>query len=81
MNHDALGGPIGPLPFPSFFTVPELADLLKVKVADVRRMARAHEIAAVWVGGEFRLLTKDIIAWLMLQRSMGVERYGRKRRR
>lgn len=81
MNDDALGGPIGPLPFPSFFTVPELADLLKVKVADVRGMARAHEIAAVWVGGEYRILTKDLIAWLLVQRCPGGEHHERPRRR
>jgi excisionase family DNA binding protein len=74
MNDDLIANVIGPLPFPSFFTVPELADLLKVEVGEARRMVRAHEIAAFWVGGEYRILTKDLIAWLILQRSTGGNR-------
>lgn len=81
MERDILASAIGPLPFPSFWRIDEVARLLGLETAEVRRMVGAHEIAAFWVGGEFRLLTKDIIAWLVLQRSTGVERDGRARRR
>jgi len=75
MQRDTLADAIGPLPFPSFWRIDDLARLLGIEPADVRAMIRAHEIAAFWVGGEFRLLTKDIIAWLVLQRSTGGTRH------
>jgi len=81
MGDDVLTNAIGPLPFPTFFTIPELADLLKVEAADVRRMVRDHEIAAVWVGGEYRILTKDVVAWLLVQRCPGGTHDERQRRR
>lgn len=80
MDHDALPTAIGPLPFPSFFTIPEIADLLKVEIALVRRMVRSHEIAAVWIGAEYRILTKDFLGWLLVQRCPGGEHHERSRR-
>ena len=80
MGDDVLVKAIGPFPFPSFFTIPELADLLKVESAEVRRMVRAHELAAVWVGGEYRILTKDLVVWLLLQRCPGGAHHERPRR-
>jgi excisionase family DNA binding protein len=62
---------VGPIPFPTFFTIPELADLLRVEEREVHRMVREHEIAAVWCGGEYRVLTKDLIEWLLVQRCPG----------
>jgi excisionase family DNA binding protein len=78
MSDDVLTRAIGPLPFPSFWRIDELARLLELEPAAVRRMIGAREIPSFWVGGEYRVLTKDIIAWLLLQRS-GAKRYGRRR--
>ena len=39
--------------------IDELARLLGLETAEVRRMIRAREIPAFWVGGEFRVLTKE----------------------
>ena len=74
---------IGPIPFPTFFTAPELAELLQVEEREVKRMIAGHEIAAVWVGGEYRILTKDLIEWLLVQRSPGgnCDELRRRRRR
>ncbi len=71
MRTDLLATAVGPIPFPTFFTVAELADLLKVDVGEVKRMVRSHEIAAVWCGGEYRILPKDLICWLVGQRCPG----------
>ncbi len=81
MDGDVLAKAIGPIPFPTFFTIAELADLLKVEEREVRRMVGKHEIAAVWCGGEYRILTKDIIEWLLVQRSPGGNRDERRRNR
>jgi excisionase family DNA binding protein len=72
---------IGPLPFPSFWRLGEMARLLEVEETEVRRMLRAREIPHYWIGGEYRILTADLIRWLLLQRSTGGERDGRTRRR
>ena len=71
MSEELLATAVGPIPFPTFFTIGELADLLKVEVREVTRMVREHEIAAVWCGGEYRVLTKDLICWLLVQRCPG----------
>jgi excisionase family DNA binding protein len=81
MDGEALFKAIGPIPFPTFFTIPELADLLRVKECEVRRMVREHEIAAVWCGGEYRILTKDMIEWLLVQRCPGGAHDESRRRR
>ncbi len=80
MSDDVLADAIGPLPFPSFWRIDELTRLLGLEPAAVRGMIRAREIPAFWVGGEYRVLTKDIIAWLLLRRLTGGEPNGRSRR-
>ena len=80
MDRDILAEAIGPLPFPSFWRVDELARLIEMEPAEVRRMIRARELPAFWVGGEFRVLTKDLLTWLLLQRSTGGARDERTRR-
>jgi hypothetical protein len=81
VERDIIAEAVGPLPFPSFWRIDDLARLLAIETAEVRRLVRDREIAAFWVGGEYRVLTKDIIVWLVVQRSMGGERSGGKRRR
>ena len=81
MADQVLANAIWPLPFPSFFTIPEIADLLKVEIAVVRRMVRSHGIAAVWIGAEYRISTKDLLGWLLVQRCPGGEHRERSRRR
>lgn len=80
MDRDALIEAIGPLPFPSFWRIDDLGRLLEVETAEVRRMIRAHEIPSYWIGGEYRILTKDVITWLLLRRSAGGSDNGRARR-
>lgn len=46
MQHDALTQALGPLPFPSFWTLDELARLLNIEFAEVRRMRSTHELPA-----------------------------------
>jgi excisionase family DNA binding protein len=81
MENDVLARAVGPIPFPTCFTLAELADLLKVDLRVVKRMVGNHEIAAEWIGNEYRILTKDLILWLLLQRCPGGERDGRSQRR
>lgn len=81
MRTDVLATAIGPIPFPTFFTIAELADLLKVAPREVKRMIREHDIAAVWCGGEYRILTKDLICWLLVQRSPGGKQHEQRRAR
>ena len=80
MDDDVLAKAVGPIPFPTFLTVTELADLLKVEVREVKRMIGGREIAAVWVGGQYRILTKDLLCWLLVQRCPGGKHDERRRR-
>ena len=81
MEHDLLAEAVGPLPFPSFWTLDELARLLTTEPAEIRRMLRAHELPAFFVGGRWLISTADLIRWLICQRQPGDKRNGRKRRR
>jgi excisionase family DNA binding protein len=81
VNGEVLIKAVGPIPFPTFFTIPELADLLRIEERKARRMVRDHEIAAVWCGGEYRILTKDLIEWLLSQRCPGGAHHELRRRR
>jgi excisionase family DNA binding protein len=81
MERDALYEALGPLPFPSFWTLDELARLLGLDSAEVKRMRSAHELPSFFVGGQWLISTADLIRWLLLQRERGGERNGRTRRR
>ncbi len=81
MSDDIIAEAIGPLPFPTFWRIDEVARLLAIEAADVRRMISTHQIPAFWIGSEYRLATKDLIAWLVLERSAGGNRHERPRRR
>jgi excisionase family DNA binding protein len=80
VDRDIIAEAVGPLPFPSFWRIDELGRLLMVEPAEIKRMIRAHEIPAFWVGGEYRILTKDLMTWLLLQRSHGGKHDERARR-
>jgi excisionase family DNA binding protein len=81
MQTEVLAKAVGPIPFPTFFTLPELAELLQVEERELKRMVGTHELAAVWVGGDYRVLTKDLIEWLLVQRQPGGNRDESQRRR
>jgi hypothetical protein len=81
MERDSLTEALGPLPFPSFWTLDELARLLTIELADVKRMRTTHELPSFFVGGQWLVSTADLIRWLLLQRERGGERNGRTRRR
>jgi excisionase family DNA binding protein len=81
MERDVLIKAVGPIPYPTFFTMPELAELLRLEERDVRCMVSGHEIAAIWCGGEYRILTKDLIEWLLVQRCPGGTKDEARRRR
>ena len=48
MQTEVLAKAVGPIPFPTFFTLPELAELLQVEERELKRMVGTHELAAVW---------------------------------
>jgi len=81
MERDFLAEAIGPLPFPSFFTEDELARLLNLNLREIRGMIRAGKLPSFWLGREYRVLTKDLLAWLLLQRDTGGESRGPNRNR
>ena len=47
-----------------FFTIPEIADLLKVSKATVRSWVHDGELRAVRFGREFRVAAKDLEAFV-----------------
>lgn len=71
MNENLITNAIGPLPFPSFFTLDEISRLLKVQEHEVHRMVRARELAAYLLSDGYRVSTKDFLTWLLIQRSSG----------
>lgn len=81
MERDVLTEAIGPLPFPSFWTLDELARLLCLDFAEVKRMRSAHELPSFFIGGQWLISTADLIRWLLLQREKGGRRDGRTRHR
>lgn len=81
MERDVISEAIGPLPFPSFWTLSELARLLCLDFAEIKRMRSAHELPSYFVGGQWLVSTADLIRWLVLQRERGGERNGRTSRR
>jgi excisionase family DNA binding protein len=80
MDENLIASTIGPLPFPSFFTLDEIARLLKVKEHEVRRMVRARELAAYLLSDGYRVSTKDFLTWLLIQRASGGLRDERRSR-
>ena len=81
VNRDVLIEAIGPLPFPSFWTLDELARLLGIDLAEVKAMARRNELPRYFVGGRYLVSSADLIRWLLLQRSVGGSGDGRTWRR
>jgi hypothetical protein len=77
MRRDILVEAIGPLPFPSFWTLDELGRLLATEPAEIKRMLLAHELPAFFVGGRWLVSTADLVRWLVLQRNTGGRRDGR----
>ena len=81
MVRDILSEAIGPLPFPSFWALDELARLLATEPAEIKRMVYTHELPAFFVGGRWLVSTADLIRWLILQRNTGGQPNGRTQRR
>jgi excisionase family DNA binding protein len=71
MNDNLIASAIGPLPFPSFFKLDEVARLLRIDEPDVRCMVRDREIAAYLLSDGYRISTKDLLTWLLVQRASG----------
>jgi hypothetical protein len=51
---------IGPIPFATFLLPVEMAELLRIDEREANRIIMRHEIAAVWISGERRILTEVI---------------------
>jgi excisionase family DNA binding protein len=81
MDRDIIAEAIGPLPFPSFWTIAELSRLLEIEEADVKRLVGRGSLPAYFIGGRWLISTADLIRWLILQRKTGGERNERKRLR
>jgi len=81
MERDITADALGPLPFPSFWTVSEVARLLQSDEAEVKQMFRRGGLPAYFVGGQWLISTADLIRWLIVQRKTGGERNGPTRRR
>jgi excisionase family DNA binding protein len=82
MDENLIANAIGPLPFPSFFKVDEIARLLRVEEVEVRRMLRDREIPAYLLSDGYRISTKDFLTWLLIQRaSRGLRNEPGQRRR
>lgn len=71
MNDNLVANAIGPLPFPSFFKLDDVARLLRIDEREVRRMVRDREIAAYLLSDGYRISTKDFLTWLLVQRASG----------
>ena len=71
MSNDLIANAIGPLPFPSFFKLDEVARLLSMDERELRRMVRDREIAAYLLNDGYRISTKDLLTWLLIQRASG----------
>jgi excisionase family DNA binding protein len=71
MDENLIANAVGPLPFPSFFRVDEIARLLRVEERNVRRMVRDREIPAYLLSDGYRISTKDFLTWLLVQRASG----------
>jgi excisionase family DNA binding protein len=47
-----------------FYTVKELAEILKLSTEQIRRKLRNKEIPGVKIGNEWRVLKKDFEKWI-----------------
>ena len=51
------------------FTIPEVAEYLKISKSKIYYLVQRNEIPYVRIGRNVRILESDLIAWLRMQRS------------
>jgi excisionase family DNA binding protein len=60
-------------PPPELLTIAEVAELLKIAVASVRRLQQQRKIPFVRVGGSIRFFRRDIVSYLEKRRVRSID--------
>lgn len=64
---------VEPTPTPELLTIIEVARLLRISVAGVRRLQSARQLPFHKIGGSVRFDKRDVIAFLMGQRVEAID--------